>query len=357
MSKIELQNVNKLYNDFQALTDISFEIEDGEFCVVLGASGSGKTTLLNIISGLDRPSSGNVNFNDKKVNALDPKRRNIAMVFQDYALYPHMTVYQNMAFPLKVNRVPKEKINSIVTDTAKTLSIEPLMKRKPKELSGGQAQRVALGRALVRNPSVFLMDEPLSNLDAKIRSQVRTELKLLHGNLMKTFVYVTHDQQEAMALADKVILINKGVVEQIGTPQDIYTRPGSVHVASFIGDPPMNMFSAKKSDSVFSSDVGNIEIDNPEISELVLGIRPESIQTTTPEGEFFQFEIDISAFELFGAYGVVTAETSSGLEVKIRSTEKKVELGKRKVYTARGDVHLFNGETQLRIDDDFRIKK
>lgn len=354
MTKIELQNLSKQYGEFQALSDVTFNIEDGEFCVILGSSGSGKTTLLNLIAGMDMPASGKILFGDRNVNALDPKRRNIAMVFQDYALYPHMTVYQNMAFPLKVNRMPKEKADHLVRDTASLLSIDKLLGRKPRELSGGQAQRVALGRALVRNPSVFLMDEPLSNLDAKIRSQVRTELKLLHKKLGKTFIYVTHDQQEAMALADKIVIINRGRVEQIGTPQEIYSNPTNIHVASFIGDPPMNLFEAERHGTSIVSGEIRLETNLKEHGPLRIGIRPESISLTPMPREHVKFEVDIYTYEMFGAYSVITAGTSSGAELKIRSTEKSVDPGKKEVYVALEDINLFDIETGLRINDWFK---
>ena len=355
MTGIELQKLSKRYGDFEALSDITFSIGDGEFCVILGSSGSGKTTLLNLISGMDRPTGGDIFFGEKNVNNLDPKGRNIAMVFQDYALYPHMTVYQNMAFPLKVNRVPREKADRLVRETAGLLSIDLLLERKPRELSGGQAQRVALGRALVRNPSVFLMDEPLSNLDAKIRSQVRTELKLLHRKLGKTFIYVTHDQQEAMALADKIIIINRGKVEQIGTPQEIYASPGNIHVASFIGDPPMNFFQVEEDGLSFVSGAIKLESHPGDHTPVKIGIRPESISMTPISREHVKFEVEIFTYEMFGAYSVITAGMSSGTELKIRSTEREIESGKRQVYVAMEDIHVFDYETGLRRNEGTKV--
>ena len=243
MASVTLKNINKIYdNGFQAVHDVSVDIENKEFVVLLGPSGCGKTTTLRMIAGLEDISSGELVIEDKTVNDVLPKDRDIAMVFQNYALYPHMSVKDNMSFGLKLRKLPKQEIEERVQTAAKILKLEKLLSRKPKQLSGGQRQRVALGRAIVRKPKVFLFDEPLSNLDAKLRAHMRAELADLHHRLDTTMIYVTHDQIEAMTLANKIIIMNDGVIHQVGTPLDLYDAPVDRFVARFIGSPPMNMF-------------------------------------------------------------------------------------------------------------------
>lgn len=245
MSAVELVGLTKRYGDVIAVNDVSLEIGDGEFISFLGPSGCGKSTLLSIVAGLDEPSAGSILFDGKDVTGHLPKERGIAMVFQDYALYPHMTVHQNLEFPLKALKMPQDKVCHIISDVAENLNIVDLLQRRPSELSGGQRQRVALGRALVRNPTAFLMDEPLSNLDAKLRVQMRAELKRLKQNLSVTTIYVTHDQTEAMTLSDKVAIFNAGVLQQVDTPPNIYNRPANVFVASFVGASTMNFLEGE----------------------------------------------------------------------------------------------------------------
>ena len=246
MAEVILEKVGKTYpNGFKAVIDANLKVDDKEFVVLLGPSGCGKTTTLRMIAGLEEITEGTIKIGGKVVNDVEPKDRDIAMVFQNYALYPHMTVYENMAFGLKLRKTPKPEIEQRVKEAARILGIEQLLDRKPKQLSGGQRQRVAVGRAIVRNPKVFLFDEPLSNLDAKLRVQMRAELKRLHQNLQATIIYVTHDQVEAMTMADKIVIMKDGIIQQIGDPYSVYFEPKNKFVAGFIGTPAMNFISAK----------------------------------------------------------------------------------------------------------------
>jgi multiple sugar transport system ATP-binding protein len=245
MASVTFEHVWKKFGDFTALNDLNISIADKEFLVLVGPSGCGKTTALRCLAGLEEISSGAIKIGEQVVNDVAPKDRDIAMVFQSYALYPHMTVFDNMAFGLKLRKVPKADIKKRVEEAAQILGIEHLLKRKPRELSGGQRQRVAVGRAIVREPKVFLFDEPLSNLDAKLRVQTRAEISKLHQRLQTTFIYVTHDQTEAMTMATRIAVMNKGVLQQLDSPQNLYDRPGNLFVAGFIGSPAMNFFQAK----------------------------------------------------------------------------------------------------------------
>ena len=241
MARVRLTNLTKLFGDVVAVDDVTLDIADREFLTLLGPSGCGKTTLLNMIAGLESPTAGEVWFDDRNVTAVPPERRDIAMVFQTYALYPHMRVFDNVAFGLKMRGVPAEERERLVHAAAKTMEIEHLLDRKPRALSGGQRQRVALARAIVRDPGVFLLDEPLSNLDAQLRVVMRTELKRLHGELEMTFVYVTHDQAESLILSDRIVVMKEGKIQQIGTPESIYESPANTFVAGFVGSPPINL--------------------------------------------------------------------------------------------------------------------
>jgi ABC-type sugar transport system ATPase subunit len=287
MANVALKHLDKKYpNGFHAVRDLTLEIEDGEFIVLVGPSGCGKSTTLRMVAGLEEPTGGEVYIGDRLVNNVAPGMRDIAMVFQSYALYPHMSVYQNMAFGLKMRRTPRKDIEKRVREAAEILSIESLLDRRPRELSGGQRQRVALGRAIVREPKVFLFDEPLSNLDAKLRVQMRAEIARLHRRLATTIIYVTHDQVEAMTLGQRIVLMDQGVIQQIDTPMNIYRRPANRFVASFIGSPAMNFLPGKVQGGVFQfADGGNGELPRSGIvvgSEVpdgptVLGIRPEDL--------------------------------------------------------------------------------
>ena len=294
MGAIKISSVGKIYlNGTLALEDVNIEINDGEFVVLVGPSGCGKTTLLRMVAGLEDITEGEIFIGDKIVNEVAPKDRDIAMVFQNYALYPHMSVYDNMAFSLKLRKLPKEEIDKKVKDAARTLEISELLERKPKALSGGQRQRVAMGRAIVRSPEAFLMDEPLSNLDAKLRVQMRAELGQLHTQLETTTLYVTHDQVEAMTMGDRVAVIRKGELQQIDTPREIYLYPKNIFVAGFIGSPSMNFVYA---DVKVSGDKTMLTFAGEEITcvgesldklkkvdgkQIVLGIRPEAFEDST----------------------------------------------------------------------------
>lgn len=294
MSGLTLNKINKVYpNGFHAVKDFDLEIEDKEFIIFVGPSGCGKSTTLRMIAGLEEISSGELYIAENLVNDVAPKDRDIAMVFQNYALYPHMTVYDNMAFGLKMRKIPKDDIKKRVEDSAKILGIESLLKRKPKQLSGGQRQRVALGRAIVREPKVFLMDEPLSNLDAKLRVQMRAELSKLHQKLQTTIIYVTHDQTEAMTMGTRIVVMKDGIVQQVADPQTIYNHPSNMFVAGFIGSPQMNFLNGElyeeggevffrfENNSVkLPKDKADILRQNDEINkEVVLGVRPEDIKS------------------------------------------------------------------------------
>jgi multiple sugar transport system ATP-binding protein len=289
MASVSYDHVWKKFGDFTALNDLSVAIEDKEFLVLVGPSGCGKTTALRCLAGLEEVTQGRVMISDQVVNDVAPKDRDIAMVFQSYALYPHMTVFDNMAFGLKLRRVPKGEIKRRVEEAAQILGIEQLLKRKPRELSGGQRQRVAVGRAIVREPKVFLFDEPLSNLDAKLRVQTRAEISKLHQRLQTTFVYVTHDQTEAMTMASRIAVMNKGVLQQLDTPQTLYDQPSNLFVAGFIGSPAMNFFPAhiRKDGGGLFVDCGDFNVKVPENrvpvyaphagKEVIFGMRPEDI--------------------------------------------------------------------------------
>ena len=291
MGAIDIKSAGKIYpNGTRALEDVNITINDGEFVVLVGPSGCGKTTLLRMVAGLEDITEGEISIGDKTVNDVAPKDRDIAMVFQNYALYPHMSVFDNMAFSLKLRKLPKNEIDQKVKDAAKTLEISELLDRKPKALSGGQRQRVAMGRAIVRNPQAFLMDEPLSNLDAKLRVQMRAELGQLHTQLQTTTLYVTHDQVEAMTMGDRVAVIRKGELQQIDTPREIYLNPKNIFVAGFIGSPSMNFVYANVgvNKNSIKLNFGNDQIDYKgdkleklkafENKEIVMGIRPEAFE-------------------------------------------------------------------------------
>ncbi len=291
MASLSLEHIYKRYpNGFEAVKDFNLEIEDKEFIIFVGPSGCGKSTTLRMIAGLEEISEGTLKIGDKVMNDVEPKDRDIAMVFQNYALYPHMTVYDNMAFGLKLRKVPKDQIDKMVKEAAKILDLDKLLDRKPKALSGGQRQRVAMGRAIVRDPKVFLMDEPLSNLDAKLRVQMRIEISKLHQRLGATIIYVTHDQTEAMTLGTRIVVMKDGVVQQVDSPQNLYNNPGNLFVAGFIGSPQMNFMDAEVEAAGKNVTLkGSAEIKLPEAKSkalidggyvgktVVMGIRPEDV--------------------------------------------------------------------------------
>lgn len=317
MGAIKITSVGKIYpNGTRALEDVNIEINDGEFVVLVGPSGCGKTTLLRMVAGLEDITEGEIFIGDKVVNEVAPKDRDIAMVFQNYALYPHMSVYDNMAFSLKLRKLSKEEIDKKVKEAAKTLEISELLERKPKALSGGQRQRVAMGRAIVRNPEAFLMDEPLSNLDAKLRVQMRAELGQLHTQLETTTLYVTHDQVEAMTMGDRVAVIRKGELQQIDTPREIYLYPRNIFVAGFIGSPSMNFvyadvkISGDKAELSFAgekiicNDVSAKKLQKMDGEQIVLGIRPEAFEDSmyaTDEEYTDSINIKVTLLEQLGS--------------------------------------------------------
>ena len=319
MASISLKNINKTYpNGFVAVKDFSLEIADKEFIIFVGPSGCGKSTTLRMIAGLEEITAGELWIGDKLVNDVEPKDRDIAMVFQNYALYPHMSVYDNMAFGLKLRKTPKDQIEKLVSEAAKILGIENLLDRKPKALSGGQRQRVAMGRAIVRNPKVFLMDEPLSNLDAKLRVQMRIEISKLHQKLQTTIIYVTHDQTEAMTLGTRIVVMKDGVIQQVDTPQNLYNMPNNIFVATFIGSPQMNMVEStvvkKGADVYLQFGTNSIKLPEAKAKKLMdghyegktvmLGIRPEDVKdeemflSSSPDSVV---EATVRVYELLGA--------------------------------------------------------
>jgi multiple sugar transport system ATP-binding protein len=365
MASVTYEHVYKRFGDVAAVNDLDIKIEDKEFLVLVGPSGCGKTTALRCLAGLEEITEGRILISDQVVNDVAPKDRDIAMVFQSYALYPHMSVYDNMAFGLKLRRVPKDEIKRRVQQSAEILGIEQLLDRKPRQLSGGQRQRVAVGRAIVREPKVFLFDEPLSNLDAKLRVETRANLSKLHQQLQTTFIYVTHDQTEAMTMASRIAVMNKGVLQQIDTPQHLYDRPGNLFVAGFIGSPAMNFFKAtlKKDDGNICVDGGafNLEIPTnrhdiygPYVGrQVIFGIRPEDIKDPAfaPPGIFAQpAEGNIEVTELMGneVFLYISAgEHNFVARVDPRTSAKMGE--KRQLVFNMDNMHLFDPQTEQAI--------
>lgn len=346
MGNIAISNVTKKFDSTEVIHGINLKINDGEFVVLVGPSGCGKTTLLRMIAGLESITDGNISIDDKIINNIKPKERDCAMVFQNYALYPHMKVAANMGFSLKIKKASKEEINKKVKDVAKILEIEDYLERYPRQLSGGQRQRVAMGRAIVRNPKVFLFDEPLSNLDAKLRVQMRTQIKLLHARLKTTLVYVTHDQVEAMTMADKIVVMNEGLVEQIGSPLELYDKPVNIFVAGFIGSPSMNMLNASiNSNSINLGNAGSIPIIRKTISEnnsdVILGIRP-SHMNISKNGEGLKFQIDV--VEPTGADSLIYG--------KINDTECCVQTSERLNLKSGEIIHILPNEDNLHFFDN-----
>ncbi|TSD49848.1 ABC transporter ATP-binding protein [Rhodococcus sp. KBS0724] len=320
MGRIRIENLSRKFADVTAVDNIDIDVRDGDFLVLLGPSGCGKTTLLRMLAGLLEPTSGRILLDDEDITSAPARRRDVAMVFQNYALYPHLSVAKNLAFPLKVKKIDKASAVARVEEVAQQLEIAHLLERKPKELSGGQRQRVAVGRAIVRNPKAFLMDEPLSNLDAKLRTATRRELTDLHRRLGATFVYVTHDQVEAMTMATRIALLDNGRLEQLGTPEDVYDRPASVFVAGFLGRPAMNLIEAK----AFSND-GRVMVSaegieaslwpgESESRDVVLGIRPEHLTPAQPgvdSGTGARITVDVTSVENLGSEQVAYCQVGS----------------------------------------------
>ncbi len=368
MASVKLKNVYKRYpGGVTAVNDFNMDIEDKEFIILVGPSGCGKTTTLRMIAGLEDISEGELYIGDKLVNDVDPKNRDIAMVFQNYALYPHMTVFENMSFGLRLRRIPKDEIKRRVHEAAKILDIEHLLDRRPKALSGGQRQRVALGRAIVREPKVFLMDEPLSNLDAKLRVQMRTEINKLHQKLQTTFIYVTHDQTEALTMGTRIVVMKDGYVQQIDTPQALYERPCNMFVAGFIGSPQMNFINAKvdkRGDGIYLT-FGKDTIKLPEGKakklegtdyvgkEVILGIRPECMHDEPAFLEQMADSVVEARIELTENLGsetylyMVVDDVDFTARVNPRTKARSGDIIKIAFDTNR--IHLFDKETEKTI--------
>jgi sn-glycerol 3-phosphate transport system ATP-binding protein len=364
MGKISLRGVTKKFGRLEVLHDISAEINDGEFICVVGPSGCGKSTLLRLVAGLEQITSGDIAIDDKVINTLEPKDRDIAMVFQNYALYPHMTVYKNMAYGLKVRGVARDRIDSEVREAARMLGLEEFLHRKPRQLSGGQRQRVAMGRALVRNPNVFLFDEPLSNLDAKLRNQMRVEIRRLHKNLRTTSIYVTHDQVEAMTLADRIIVLNQGRIEQFAEPHHIYKFPSTTFVARFIGSPSMNLIQGRVGDGGRSLHLPGDAlirltqpVNRPADSKVIVGLRPEQLALHTPDSEnglSCVIEADIEMLEPLGSDMIIHCRLNGNLEnlmvARLPGSAPVKENERLKLVFTGENLHLFDPETGNRLD-------
>jgi len=358
MAKVIFKNIKKSFDDVEVVKQFDFTVEDGEFVVFLGPSGCGKSTTLRMLAGLESITSGEIYIDDRLINKVDAKDRDLAMVFQSYALYPHMTVYENIAFALKLKGMSKKDIDVEVLKAAKTLELVPLLDRKPKELSGGQRQRVAMGRAMVRTPKVFLFDEPLSNLDAKLRGVMREEMKALHRELQTTTIYVTHDQIEAMTLADRIVILNDGYVAQVGTPTEVFQLPANKFVAQFIGNPAMNMIDAtiiQESGQWFIA-VNSLHIPLParfheqatKDRAVCLGIRPTDIHLR-PElidhERIFECPVTIKEKELLGASILLKTEVAdTSLVVETQATE--VISNSVKLNIDLDSIHVFDSETE-----------
>lgn len=357
MASISFKHVKKIYpGNVTVVPDLNLEIKDKEFVILVGPSGCGKSTTLRMIAGLEDVSEGELYIGDRLVNDVAPKDRDIAMVFQNYALYPHMTVYKNIAFGLSLRKLPKDEIDRKVHEAAKALDLEHLLNRKPKALSGGQRQRVALGRAMVRNPAVFLLDEPLSNLDAKLRTAMRSEISRLHKRLQTTFVYVTHDQTEAMTMGDRIVVMKAGIIQQNDSPQNLYDFPCNLFVASFIGSPQMNFIDAviRKQGSDFSAEFcgnsvplkSNAALDKYVGKTVVLGIRPEDV--IAGDGDGIPAQIDIA--ELMGAEINLYLDCQGVKLIARTSSTFKGREGDTAKFTLKTEkIHLFDKETEQAI--------
>jgi len=368
MADLSLRHIYKIYEgDVTAVKDFNLEIQDKEFIVFVGPSGCGKSTTLRMIAGLEEISKGELYIGGKLVNDVEPKERDIAMVFQNYALYPHMTVYDNMAFALKLRKAPKDEIDKKVREAAKRLDIEHLLERKPKALSGGQRQRVALGRAIVREPKVFLMDEPLSNLDAKLRVQMRTEISKLYQSLGTTFIYVTHDQVEALTMGTRIVVMKDGLVQQVDSPLNIYNTPNNLFVASFIGSPQMNLVNGtvvEKDGKIYCKfEENNILLPEEKAKvlkdkgyvnkEVVFGMRPEHLddnEEIIAQNPAATLSGEVEVVERMGAESYIYFKSgNNNMTARVDGSTKCEPKGKIKLYVQNENIHVFDKETELRI--------
>ena len=353
MASISLRKVVKRYGRGPianpVIHGIDAEIGDGEFVVIVGPSGCGKSTLLRMVAGLEEITEGEIAIGPRVVNRLEPAERDIAMVFQNYALYPHMTVYENMAYGLKIAKTPKAEIDARVNKAARILELTQLLERKPRQLSGGQRQRVAMGRAIVRQPQVFLFDEPLSNLDAKLRAQTRLEIQKLHAELGVTSLFVTHDQVEAMTLAQRMIVMNAGRMEQFGTPEEVYARPATTFVAGFIGSPPMNLLHGRADGDVFGITGQGLPLPQaaPCDGPLILGVRPEHVQL----GGHGSWALKVEMVEMLGAERLVHGRLgSAAFTARIAATDPVPRVGQTVMATvSRDHLHWFDEQTRQRV--------
>jgi multiple sugar transport system ATP-binding protein len=368
MAQVSVRQLVKSYGQLEVVHGIDFDVGDGEFVVLVGPSGCGKSTTLRMIAGLETVSGGDISINGESVNDVPPRDRDIAMVFQDYALYPHMSVRQNLCFGLKMRNVPKDRIADAVGRTAAILQIEELLDRKPKQLSGGQRQRVAIGRAIAREPALFLFDEPLSNLDAKLRVEMRTQIKRLHMAFTATSLYVTHDQTEAMTLADRIVVLRSGVIEQVGSPEQLYSEPISRFVAGFIGSPMMNFLNARlvrQEGALVVVPEGGPPLAVPEHlapryarhvdRSVIFGIRPEHLTNTWTEENrdgrgLVPMELPVEIVEPLGADTLVFSRLGkTEILSRLSSTARLPVGGKMRIHADMNRMHLFDPETELRL--------
>ena len=353
MAAIQLKNIVKSWGSAMGVKRMSLDIADGEFLVLLGPSGCGKTTTMRMVAGLEDPSEGEIWIGDKCVNNLEPKDRDVAMVFQSYGLYPNMTVYENISFPLRIRGTPVAEIHPAVMKASGKVELDEFLQRRPKELSGGQRQRVALARAIVRQPKVFLMDEPLSNLDAKLRVSMRAHIKHLHHDLGVTTIYVTHDQVEAMTLADRVVVMSKAEIQQIGTPTEIYNDPNNLFVAGFIGAPAMNLVSGRLTNGVFEAKGTGYQVKvsglgNASLEKAVLGVRAEDL--TVVPAQDAQISGEVFSFELLGDATTVSLKLADQFITAKADKDFRTKMGERAGFAVHPErCYMFDGQTQNRV--------
>ena len=351
MANLQLRNVKKSYGEVNVMKSVDLDIDDGEFVVFVGPSGCGKSTLLRMIAGLEEISGGSIEIGGRQVNEVAPSKRGVAMVFQTYALYPHMTVRENMAFGLKQAKTPQVEIDRRVDEAAETLQLKDYLDRQPKNLSGGQRQRVAIGRAIVRDPQVFLFDEPLSNLDAALRVQTRIEIARLHSRLETTMIYVTHDQVEALTLADKIVVLNAGNIEQVGSPMELYNTPQNVFVAGFIGSPKMNFFEAEAKDNKIKFKNGKSVDATSKLADgpVTVGLRPENVELADEHNALIVGQLEL--VEKLGEYALVYLTTQHGVSMTAKMEKPPTQKQGESIYLTCDPqlLHVFDGVSGKRV--------